>query len=107
MRTLLIVVLLLTGCATPELNDIVQSDLSKDDLYSVCEPYKRISYTLYGCKREAFNRCYIYVLRKEEHPSIEEYIDTVEHERRHCLEGAFHEGGSGVNLPRIPSIRGF
>lgn len=82
--------LALSGCATTGLTDIVQQDLTRDQLYEACEPYKHVSYTLYGCKRAAFNRCYIYVLSKNEHPSEEEYADTVEHERRHCQEGKFH-----------------
>ena len=90
MRYSLIVFLLLCGCATSGLTDIVQEDLQRSKLYDVCEPYKHLSVTLYGCKRTAFNRCYIYVLAENEHPSREEYLDTVEHEKRHCSEGKFH-----------------
>ncbi len=82
--------LFLTGCVTTGLTEIVQEDLPRSKLYDVCEPYKHISYALYGCKRQAFNRCYIYVLTENEHPSREEYLDTIEHERRHCKEGNFH-----------------
>ncbi len=86
----LVSLLLLCGCATTGLTDIVQEDLSRPKLYDVCEPSKHVSFTLYGCKRQAFNRCYIYVLTESEHPSREEYLDTVEHERRHCKDGNFH-----------------
>jgi hypothetical protein len=68
----------------------VQEDVTISKLYDICEPYKRISMTLYGCKRAAFNRCYVYVLLESEHPSKEEYLDTVKHEKQHCLEGRFH-----------------
>lgn len=87
---ILAVLLLLCGCATTGLTDIVQEDVTISKLYDICEPNKRISSTLYGCKRQAFNRCYVYVLLESEHPSREEYLDTVQHERRHCVEGRFH-----------------
>ena len=82
--------LLLTGCASTGLTDIVQEDMTRSKLYDICEPMKHISYVLYGCKRTAFNRCYIYILAEREHPSREEYLDTVEHEKKHCTEGRFH-----------------
>jgi len=90
MRFLILLLAALAGCATSGLTDIVQEDLPRSKLYEVCEPHKHISFTLYGCKRTAFNRCYIYVLSESEHPSREEYLDTVEHEKRHCNEGKFH-----------------
>jgi hypothetical protein len=89
MRVLALL-LLLSGCSTTGLTDIVQTDLPRSKLYDVCEPRKHVSFTLYGCKSAAFNRCYIYILSESEHPSREEYLDTVAHERRHCIEGRFH-----------------
>lgn len=80
---------LLVGCATTGLTDITQTDVSQDELQAICSPHRLIP-TLFGCKKQAFGRCYIYVLRLEEHPSPEEYRDTVVHERKHCLLGQFH-----------------
>lgn len=86
----LILTLFLSGCATSGLTDIVQEDVQQAKLQEICGGFGKPIFEVYGCKRTAFNRCYIYVLSKTEHPSEEEYIDTVEHERRHCREGKFH-----------------
>jgi hypothetical protein len=92
MKNFLALLLLaaLAGCATTGLTDIVQKDVPQTELQEICGGPGKPIFEVYGCKRVAFNRCYIYVLTKAEHPSDAEYKDTVEHERRHCTEGKFH-----------------
>lgn len=86
----LAMLLLLSGCATSGLIDIVQEDVQQAKLQEICGGPGKPIFEVYGCKRVAFNRCYIYVLTRAEHPSEKEYLDTIEHERRHCSEGKFH-----------------
>lgn len=86
----IVLLLLLGGCATTGLTDIIQKDVHQAELQEICGGPGKPIFEVYGCKRAAFNRCYIYVLTEAEHPSFAEYKDTIEHERQHCREGKFH-----------------
>lgn len=87
------ILLMLSGCATTGLTDIVQQDVHQEELQIICSSGGKPIYPVYGCKRASFGRCYVYILTLEEHPSKDEYEDTVQHERRHCIEGHFHHTG--------------
>jgi hypothetical protein len=88
---MIVALVLLSGCATP----IRQVDLPRAELQTTC----RTTNPIYGCADFCPT---IYVLREADHPNHAEYLDTIEHERRHCREGNFHT--EGVVLPVTPSM---
>ena len=91
MRVAILFIFSLCGCSTTGLTDIVQHDVHQAELQEICGGPGKPIFEVYGCKRSAFNRCYIYVLTEAEHPSKAEYKDTIAHEKRHCSEGRFHD----------------
>jgi hypothetical protein len=103
----------LVGCASIQGDRSVRvsiAELTLPELVEVCNRGVMESEPdLMGCYRWSGNVCLIYTLPKWTLDQRKEYAsgyhETLGHELRHCLEGSFHGGDRGVDLPRLPKLR--
>jgi hypothetical protein len=102
---------LMLGCASVPQGSVRVSvtQLALPELSSVCTRGTVESETgLMGCYFWHGDVCAIYTLPEwvlsRDNP--EGFHETLGHELHHCLVGHFHGEDRGVDLPRLPSIRG-
>jgi hypothetical protein len=103
MRTLLLALAVLSGCASRPYTEITLRwiELGPVELTQACNlggqyPKGVAEKGLYGCARKSLGVCYIYIAPLAHHKSEADYHDTIGEEVRHCRDGRFHGASKGV-----------